>query len=604
MIAFTICSKNFMAYALTLHDSLRANDDALTFYVALCDDLDGLDVGSLPFEVISLSDLGIPDLQEMIKKYSITELNTSIKPFAFLYLFDRHPGETVVYLDPDILVTSPLAELKQVIDEGANCVLTPHILQPAEFADMDDGKFLIYGIYNLGFCALRGTPEVHRVVSWWARRLETKCVIDLPNGLFVDQKWADLLPSFIDRTVILRHPGYNVAYWNLSQRQVRLESVWTVNGEALRFVHFSGNNIADSAVFSRHSTQFNTQNIGDLSLLLADYRQKILAHGHDYYSSMPYAFDWDGATGMNAHAPKALVGQRKAAISPPYLPVLRFRSLLEFNNARDRMATVITVRNEAEKDAIPYSVDAFRLHGFCACCGHESEFQVSGMYSSKTLDDGRVVPNWREHLNCLECGLVNRVRASLHLLRQEFAPSPDDAIYVTEQITPTYAWLKRRFPNTQGSEYFVGKHRSGDLIDGILHQDVQQMSFPDDVFDHILTFDVLEHVPDHGMALREFFRCLKPGGRLMVTVPFRWTSQTHQIRAELRSNGEIEHFMEPEYHGNPVDMEAGALCFRYFGWQLLDELREIGFTDAEVIFYWSEQLRHFGDPQLVIAAKK
>lgn len=78
----------------------------------------------------------------------------------------------------------------------------------------------------------------------------------------------------------------------------------------------------------------------------------------------------------------------------------------------------------------------------------------------------------------------------------------------------------------------------------------------------------------------------------MITVPFRWDSQEYQIRAELKESGEIVHYEEPEYHGNPVDMDLGSLRFRYFGWELLNELREIGFVNCEVYTYWSEELRY------------
>jgi hypothetical protein len=56
-----------------------------------------------------------------------------------------------------------------------------------------------YGIYNLGFCALRDTSQTRRVVAWWGRRLENDCVIDFARGIFVDQKWADYFPAFIEK---------------------------------------------------------------------------------------------------------------------------------------------------------------------------------------------------------------------------------------------------------------------------------------------------------------------------------------------------------------------------------------------------------------------
>jgi SAM-dependent methyltransferase len=268
------------------------------------------------------------------------------------------------------------------------------------------------------------------------------------------------------------------------------------------------------------------------------------------------------------------------------------------------MSEILAERFRIECDAIPFDAEAFTLAGFCACCGRETHFQVGGMYSSRQLPDGRVFPNWREHLNCLECGLGNRVRASIQVLRQTCNPRQDARIYMTERKTSTFDWMARHYSNVQGSEYFEGNHKSGDLVQGIRHEDVQNMSFQDNVFDYILTFDVLEHVPYPLESLREFFRCLAPGGVLMITVPFDWASKDHVIRAALGDNGEVEYFMEPEYHGNPVDMEAGSLCYRYFGWQLLQDLRDTGFLNAEVLSYWSERLGYFGDPQLIILAKK
>jgi SAM-dependent methyltransferase len=190
------------------------------------------------------------------------------------------------------------------------------------------------------------------------------------------------------------------------------------------------------------------------------------------------------------------------------------------------------------------------------------------------------------------------------VLQQEFSPTATAAIYITEQVTPAYKWIKAHFPNCLGSEYFPGHHRSGDFVNGLRHQDVQELSFRDDEFEYILTFDVLEHVPHFRKALREFFRCLRPKGVLLITVPFLWNSYEHQVRAELRDDGKVEHFMEPEFHGNPMNMERGSLRFRYFGWRLIDELSEIGFSNVEVLFYWSEQLRYFGDSQLIVTARK
>jgi ubiquinone/menaquinone biosynthesis C-methylase UbiE len=47
-----------------------------------------------------------------------------------------------------------------------------------------------------------------------------------------------------------------------------------------------------------------------------------------------------------------------------------------------------------------------------------------------------------------------------------------------------------------------------------------QLPFPDQCFDSVLLMDVLEHLRDAPKALSEAARVLKPGGTLILQVPF------------------------------------------------------------------------------------
>ncbi|MBR0650843.1 class I SAM-dependent methyltransferase [Roseomonas terrae] len=623
-IAFTICSRNFLAQAQVLHDSLRRHHPGVHFYVALCDEPTGVDFDGLPFDILRMSDLGIPQLAQMTERYNITELNTAIKPFAFLTLFDRHPGAAVAYFDPDIWVMSPLEELHTLLsDGGADCVLTPHLCEPAEYAEMDESKMLRFGIYNLGFCALRDTATVRRVAAWWARRLETHCIIDLAAGFFVDQKWADLLPAFIEHTAILRHPGYNVAYWNLAQRTVRAPAEpsaggWKVNGAPLRFFHFSGSAVDEDSSFSRHSQQFRTEALRDVGTLFEQYRSEVRRFGREDYRRIPYAFRWNGAGQENEHSPSSLqdfTAVKGAAASSrpltiearaPNLPVLRARSQGEMSAFAADLAPKMARRRAFEASLVPNESGeaGFTVEGQCVVCGGTRPLQVNFNYATGRLPDGRTLPNWREHLACTGCGLGNRLRASLHLLWQELRPRQHDRIYITEQVTPLHDWLRQRFPFVVGSEYLGPGHTPGEIVDGLRHEDVHRLSFPDAGLDLILSFDVLEHVPDARQALAEFWRCLKPGGSLLFTAPFREDLHSHLVRAVLRPDGSIEHLMEPEFHGNPVDPEGGSLCFQYFGWKIIEDLSAVGFSDAEGLFYWSAQFMYLGGANSVFIARK
>ena len=51
--------------------------------------------------------------------------------------------------------------------------------------------------------------------------------------------------------------------------------------------------------------------------------------------------------------------------------------------------------------------------------------------------------------------------------------------------------------------------------------DALALPFADGVFDVVVAAEITEHVPDPGRFLAELFRVLRPGGRLVVTTPYR-----------------------------------------------------------------------------------
>ena len=82
------------------------------------------------FKVISFKDIPIPDRRKMCFQYEIMELNTAVKPFAIKHLFSVG-YEKIVYLDPDILVYSPLEKTFAALDLY-DAVVTPHLTEPLD----------------------------------------------------------------------------------------------------------------------------------------------------------------------------------------------------------------------------------------------------------------------------------------------------------------------------------------------------------------------------------------------------------------------------------------------------------------------------------------
>ena len=290
--ACTIVSKNYLSYARVLARSFLDHHPGGRFFVLLVDRLDGyFDPAGEPFELIELDALeNLPDVKALLFKYTVLEANTAVKPFLLEHLFAQEGLERLIYLDPDILVLRPLDVLSDVLDRNA-IALTPHLTAPIDDdRHPDELAILRSGAYNLGFIGLAKRDPVERFLTWWQRRVIERCVVRVEEGLFVDQKWIDLVPGFYPDVGIIHHPGYNVAYWNLHCRRVEIGDQIRVNGEPLAFFHFSGVEPDRPESVSRHQNRFRLGDLGDLRQLFERYIGLLRAAGMAETRRWPYAF--------------------------------------------------------------------------------------------------------------------------------------------------------------------------------------------------------------------------------------------------------------------------------------------------------------------------
>jgi SAM-dependent methyltransferase len=95
------------------------------------------------------------------------------------------------------------------------------------------------------------------------------------------------------------------------------------------------------------------------------------------------------------------------------------------------------------------------------------------------------------------------------------------------------------------------KRISFDLYDGF------ELPYPDGSFEQVLCMEVFEHVANLELMLREIYRVLKPGGRIIVTVPFMWP----------------EHEMPQDFRRYTANGLANLMCQQGFK---LVELKKIG----------------------------
>jgi len=294
-IAFTICSNNYLAHAKTLGDSFLESHPDFKFVIVLVDRYaEGFDYSPFSkFTVIPVEDIPLGELAELQGKYNITELNTAVKPAYFHYLFTTFSADKVIYIDPDILVKSRFDEVLDVLD-SKNIVITPHICSPVddEFAPTDYHT-IRGGVFNLGFIGLSQYPAVTGFLDWWHHRVIKYGYNNFALNMFYDQLWINYVPAFYDNYHILKHPGYNMANWNLHERVLSQtdDGQYRVNREyPLRFFHFSSYHYTRPDVICSYLTRFSFESRPDLRPLFDEYTRLLKANNADVIRRLPVHF--------------------------------------------------------------------------------------------------------------------------------------------------------------------------------------------------------------------------------------------------------------------------------------------------------------------------
>lgn len=81
-----------------------------------------------------------------------------------------------------------------------------------------------------------------------------------------------------------------------------------------------------------------------------------------------------------------------------------------------------------------------------------------------------------------------------------------------------------------GAEEYIGVDWPSSLHEqsrvNVFANIAEGLPFPDSYADTVVAFQVLEHLPDSRRFLAECHRILRPGGQLLLTIPFMW--QVHE----------------------------------------------------------------------------
>lgn len=294
IVVCTIISKNYLSFARTFTDSFLKIHPHGKVFVLLIDTIDDcFDPNKEKFTLIKLDEIGIDDLNSFCFKYNVLEQNTAAKGHFLKFLFEKYGFKKLLYFDPDIMIFNSLENLWELL-EKKSIVLTPHLTEPiCDDRFPSEYDIMRSGTYNLGFIGLSNTTTARKFLDWWMPHLMEHAFSNVKEGLFTDQKWIDLVPAIFDDVYIIRHPGYNVAYWNLMQRKVELKDrKISVNGKPLYFFHFSGIVPENIECVSKHQNRFTLKNLENIRALYEMYRDLLIENGYLECKKWNFKFDY------------------------------------------------------------------------------------------------------------------------------------------------------------------------------------------------------------------------------------------------------------------------------------------------------------------------
>ena len=201
-------------------------------------------------------------------------------------------------------------------------------------------------------------------------------------------------------------------------------------------------------------------------------------------------------------------------------------------------------------------------------------------------------------VRCLRCAGSAITMSLVSVLRLEIGNLATLHDYELSSRGPLVNWLRRSAGCVTCSEYFDGVPL-GETVKNVQCEDVQQLTYASASFDLCTSTEVFEHVPDDLRGFAELHRVLRPGGRLVFSVPMSSAART--VERAVLVGGEIHHLLPPEYHGDRIRGQGRVLAYRNYGLDILDRVSSQGFRDVRFV-QPAHQIGRWAQPIIVATA--
>ena len=225
-----LSSKEFWSRTRLAIDSARHWNPALSTVVVSDSDLSSRELGESAIVLHPrVLNIGPEENWLLVGRPAIIEFAISKLGFGAAMLID---GDTYTY-NPFEAALKELAKFSMLV--------VPHTMRPWPNDDRSPrmSQLNLMGNYNTGFFA--ANYRALQFMHWWTAQTREFPQIDLKSGFSGEQGWMRYAMDFDANATVFRNPGYNLAYWNVPDRCIKLVGdSYTVDDYPLVLAHFSG----------------------------------------------------------------------------------------------------------------------------------------------------------------------------------------------------------------------------------------------------------------------------------------------------------------------------------------------------------------------------
>jgi SAM-dependent methyltransferase len=191
-----------------------------------------------------------------------------------------------------------------------------------------------------------------------------------------------------------------------------------------------------------------------------------------------------------------------------------------------------------------------------------------------------ILPN--EDKLCPFCGSLSRNRLLWKILQEEMKIqgrllhfSPSRPLFRKLKKAPSIEYVSSDFED----EFMADKR-----------YDITQIDEPDDKFDFIICYHVLEHIEKDHLAMSELYRVLKPNGTVFIQTPFKegaifedFSIQSKEGR--LKYFGQEDHVRIYSVNGLKERLQTAGFQIIVKKHQFKKEEKTLGLRDGEVVLF-------------------